>query len=105
MPAQRRIWAGVVRRRGGTGPYRRHLDNQPPFMTDPRRGCAPGQTVGGLEVDPEWFFQDNKVDLAKQVCGRCPFINQCDAHANTLDERWGVWGGKNRSRRRADWDD
>lgn len=37
---------------------------------------------------------------AKQVCARCPVINDCLAHALTHDERDGVWGGKSPEERR-----
>lgn len=30
---------------------------------------------------------------AKQVCGRCPVLEQCRTHALESNEPYGVWGG------------
>jgi len=30
---------------------------------------------------------------AKQICARCPVLEQCRQHALTVHERYGVWGG------------
>ena len=30
---------------------------------------------------------------AKEVCGRCPVLDECRAHALTVKEPYGVWGG------------
>ncbi|MDV8055791.1 MULTISPECIES: WhiB family transcriptional regulator [unclassified Rhodococcus (in: high G+C Gram-positive bacteria)] len=30
---------------------------------------------------------------AKQVCGRCPVLEQCRQHALEANEPYGVWGG------------
>ena len=34
-----------------------------------------------------------RIERAKQVCARCPVIQQCRCHALTVQEQYGVWGG------------
>jgi WhiB family transcriptional regulator, redox-sensing transcriptional regulator len=36
---------------------------------------------------------------AKEVCRRCPVIAQCRAHALTIGETYGIWGGLSESER------
>jgi len=36
---------------------------------------------------------------AKQVCGRCPVVEPCRAHALAAREPYGVWGGMSESER------
>ena len=35
----------------------------------------------------------NRELAAKAVCARCPVIEACRAHARTVREPYGVWGG------------
>ncbi|GAA3883825.1 WhiB family transcriptional regulator [Saccharothrix violaceirubra] len=30
---------------------------------------------------------------AKQICRQCPVLRECRAHALTVEETYGVWGG------------
>jgi WhiB family redox-sensing transcriptional regulator len=53
-------------------------------------------------LDPALFFaqpRTGKSDAAKQVCARCPVREQCEAWAGNAII--GVWGGENRTRKRA----
>lgn len=54
------------------------------------------------EQDPEMFFlpdhcrgeeKEQRILLAKKVCGACPVIEQCRKYAIETDQRFGVWGG------------
>ena len=38
---------------------------------------------------------------AKSVCARCPVVAQCAAHALTVREPYGVWGGLSEDEREA----
>jgi WhiB family redox-sensing transcriptional regulator len=38
---------------------------------------------------------------AKDMCGRCPVVQQCRAHALNVGEPYGVWGGLSESDRQA----
>lgn len=67
----------------------------PEWMSNPDRGCAPGNVE-----DPGWFTSENKheLHLAAAHCNlRCPVRAQCDAWAEAHNERFHVWGGKLRS--------
>ncbi len=53
-------------------------------------------------VSPETFFHPegergskrrHRDDHAKAICGACPVIVQCRAHALAVREPYGVWGG------------
>lgn len=35
---------------------------------------------------------------ATQLCQRCPVIRECAAAADSSDENFGVWGGRDRTR-------
>lgn len=39
---------------------------------------------------------------AQQVCASCPVVAACAAHARTLPERHGVWGGLTETQRRTE---
>lgn len=41
------------------------------------------------------FFAERPADLerAKELCARCPLMEQCRAGALERAEPWGVWGG------------
>ncbi len=36
---------------------------------------------------------------AKEVCGRCPVVEQCRLHALSVQEPYGIWGGLSESER------
>ena len=36
---------------------------------------------------------------AKQVCARCPVVDPCRAHALSVREPYGVWGGMSEAER------
>jgi WhiB family redox-sensing transcriptional regulator len=40
-------------------------------------------------------------EQAKQVCRRCPVLEECRRHALTVEEPYGVWGGQTETERRA----
>lgn len=53
-------------------------------------------------MDSAFFFhpegergpaKHNREARAKEVCGRCPVIEQCRRHALAAEEPYGVWGG------------
>ena len=53
-------------------------------------------------MDVEMFFHPDhernprraqRISQAKQVCGDCPVIDRCRAHALSVRESFGVWGG------------
>ena len=37
--------------------------------------------------------RDAREERAKQVCARCPVIQQCRSFALAVQEQYGVWGG------------
>ncbi|MDQ2756597.1 MAG: WhiB family transcriptional regulator [Actinomycetota bacterium] len=42
-----------------------------------------------------WFAESpSDVEVAKALCGSCPFRPQCLADALDRREPWGVWGGQ-----------
>ena len=41
----------------------------------------------------------NRETRAKQICGSCPVLAQCRAHALAAHEPYGVWGGMSESER------
>jgi WhiB family redox-sensing transcriptional regulator len=52
-------------------------------------------------VSPEVFFHPEgergtarrmRASQAKEVCGACPVLTECRAHALTVREPYGVWG-------------
>ena len=52
--------------------------------------------------DPSLFFHPEgergamkmaRDNAAKSICGRCPVVKQCAAHALAVREPYGVWGG------------
>ncbi|HEX6416769.1 MAG TPA: WhiB family transcriptional regulator [Candidatus Saccharimonadales bacterium] len=60
------------------------------------------------DEDPELFFPIGnsgpakaQIEQAKAVCGRCPVIDACLAHALKTGEDYGVWGGLSEDERRA----
>lgn len=60
------------------------------------------------DVDPELFFPIGntgpallQIDEAKQVCHRCPVIEDCLQWALESGQDAGVWGGMSEDERRA----
>ena len=60
--------------------------------------------------DPDTFFhpegergpaRDARERAAKLVCASCPVLAQCAAHALTVREPYGVWGGMSEDDREA----
>ncbi|MGH3142397.1 MAG: WhiB family transcriptional regulator [Actinomycetes bacterium] len=60
-----------------------------------RAASAPAPTPCGIE-DPELWFAESPADLevAKELCRRCPLRAECLAGAIERGEPWGVWGGE-----------
>lgn len=52
------------------------------------------------QTDPEVFFPEKggRSESAKQICQRCPVIEECLAYATEHDEM-GVWGGTSEKQR------
>jgi WhiB family redox-sensing transcriptional regulator len=59
-------------------------------------------------MDSEVFFHPSaerargrraRIQAAKAVCGTCPVIAQCLAHALAVREPYGVWGGRSEDER------
>ncbi|NLG55653.1 MAG: WhiB family transcriptional regulator [Rhodococcus sp.] len=53
-------------------------------------------------VDSSMFFHPDgergraraqRESRAKEMCGRCPVLNQCRNHALSVAEPYGIWGG------------
>jgi WhiB family redox-sensing transcriptional regulator len=42
-----------------------------------------------------------RIAAAKQVCNRCPVLNQCLEHALEVREPYGIWGGRSEEERAA----
>lgn len=58
--------------------------------------------------DPELFFpigrddvERPEVDAAKEVCARCPVLDECLAYALATRQPDGIWGGLTTTERRA----
>ena len=60
--------------------------------------------------DPNIFFhpegergaaRENRQNAAKALCNRCPVITECAAHALSVREPYGVWGGMTEEEREA----
>ena len=60
----------------------------------------PGAACAEPDADPAWFYPPSggnwraHVDLAVEVCNRCPVRARCLAFAIEAGETWGVWGGR-----------
>jgi WhiB family redox-sensing transcriptional regulator len=48
------------------------------------------------DYDPHLWFAERpeQVELAKALCGLCPFQQACLSGALERQEPWGVWGGQ-----------
>lgn len=62
------------------------------------------------DTDPELFFHPEgerggtrrrRDQAAKEICARCPVIEQCREHALAVREPYGVWGGLSEDEREA----
>ncbi|MFC5719868.1 WhiB family transcriptional regulator [Streptomyces gamaensis] len=55
------------------------------------------------EVDQDLFFDSTPaaVELAKELCARCPVIERCLRRALDDNERYGVFGGLTAEERQA----
>lgn len=53
-------------------------------------------------MDPALFFPERgaNTEPAKQVCARCPVIEECADFAIEHRERYGIWGGMSERQRR-----
>lgn len=56
------------------------------------------QDAACAQTDPELFFptvggDPNGVQVARDVCGRCPVADECLTFALRTEQRHGVWGG------------
>ena len=51
-------------------------------------------------ADPDAFLSDSSAMRAEaaRACGRCPVRALCGEYAETADERFGVWGGEDRTK-------
>jgi WhiB family redox-sensing transcriptional regulator len=54
-------------------------------------------------VDPEVFFDKNKVDQAKRICEDCPVKMLCLEYAMKQEITSGVWGGLTEEERKQLW--
>ncbi|MFD4413518.1 WhiB family transcriptional regulator [Streptomyces sp. NPDC058251] len=74
----------------------------------PRRSTAPWVFRGACrDVESELFFPEGEQssgheEKAKGICASCPVTQQCLMHAQSVPERFGVWGGK--TARERGWD-
>ena len=59
-------------------------------------------------VDSSYFFHPDgergraraaREERAKELCRRCPVIQECLAHALAVREPYGIWGGMSESER------
>lgn len=48
------------------------------------------------DMGPQLFFPRRGVPtvFAKEICATCPVKAECDAHADSFEEEYGVWGGR-----------
>lgn len=58
-------------------------------------------------IDPEIWYPEQQgrsawgqKKLAKQICRKCPVIDQCLEYALTHNEEWGIWGGTDPTERK-----
>ncbi|WP_329955129.1 WhiB family transcriptional regulator [Rhodococcoides fascians] len=65
------------------------------------RNASPAAFFGASDFEP---YEHEGVAAAKAICMACPVRNQCLAHAITVGEPFGVWGGMTeRERRQRKW--
>ena len=75
----------------------------------PTRGLAEYQaltlTLADLDhptpcqLDPERWYSDERAErlAAADACWDCPVIQACGTYADAADERFGCWGGRDRT--------
>lgn len=68
-------------------------------VSEPRSSWS---TRGACSIAPDAFMREPlDVTACKQVCNHCPVQKLCLAYAIANDEKFGVWGGKDRRERKA----
>jgi hypothetical protein len=65
------------------------LETGPDWMTDPARGCYPGNVD---DIDIFYSTDAGEQHRAKRICRRCPFTTECAEWACDNGEAFGVWG-------------
>lgn len=84
-------------------------------MADTRRLPGPNADIWDWQIeglcrgmDSAYFFHPDgergpararREAKAKEVCHRCPVLEQCRKHALTVQEPYGIWGGLSESER------
>jgi len=72
-----------------------------PFLSLLHAFAAMGDTGRAVpcSTDPDGFYHDLRVvrALAVPLCRDCPVLTACGAYADAAGERFGVWGGRDRS--------
>jgi WhiB family redox-sensing transcriptional regulator len=84
-------------------------------MADTRRLPGPNADVWDWQmhglcrgVDSSFFFHPDgergparaqREARAKEMCGRCPVVEECRRHALAVHEPYGIWGGMSESER------
>lgn len=58
-------------------------------------------TVPPCAVDPDTWTEATDVAAAVDGCSVCPALGPCGEYADAADERFGVWAGWDRSKRRS----
>ena len=66
-----------------------------PYQTSVSEKPNPWQQAHCIKptVDPEWFFETDKNNLAKTICNNCPLKTMCLDEALKQNHVDGVWGG------------
>jgi len=73
------------------------------LLTAPILQERPWAVFAACKDEPSMkFFPENREEEreALAVCGRCPVVDDCLAHALATNERFGVWGGTTERERR-----
>jgi WhiB family redox-sensing transcriptional regulator len=61
---------------------------------------ASGPSVFYSQDGERGHAREQRVELAKAMCRRCPVMTQCRAHAMRIGEPHGIWGGLTESEHR-----
>ncbi len=58
---------------------------------------------GEYDVDPEIFFPErgHSSKAARDVCARCPVVDECLSYALDTKAEFGIWGNTSERERRA----
>ncbi|MGM0697045.1 MAG: WhiB family transcriptional regulator [Actinomycetota bacterium] len=88
--------ATAGRRAGGSG---RGGGRGAPRLPAVPRPAPVRQDAGRTWADPDAFLSDSSAMRAEaaRACRRCPVRALCGEYAETADERFGVWGGQDRT--------